>query len=223
MALSLLATSNFDLVLMDVQMPEMDGFTATARIRQSEKSTSRHLPIIAMTAHAMKGDRERCMEAGMDGYVSKPISGELLEAAIAAAMQERRNGAVGAGSAAPAVRNSPASPLAWDIASTLERLGGDEKLLQDVLEIFLQEVPKHLAGLKEALSRGNARDTQEISHTLKGELGYLGIPQVSRRAAELEELGRKSDLRSAERVYQVFEVELSQVLTSVRGAVDKVG
>jgi len=82
-ALSLLAKQDFELVLMDVQMPEMDGLTATGKIRENEKSTGRHLPIIAMTAHAMKGDRERCMEAGMDGYVSKPISGALLEAAIA--------------------------------------------------------------------------------------------------------------------------------------------
>jgi signal transduction histidine kinase/DNA-binding response OmpR family regulator len=85
-ALMLLATQPFDLVLMDVQMPEMDGLTAVGKIRESEQSTSFHLPIIAMTAHAMKGDRERCIAAGMDGYVSKPISGQVLEDAIASAM-----------------------------------------------------------------------------------------------------------------------------------------
>jgi two-component system, sensor histidine kinase and response regulator len=222
-ALSLLATRNFDMVLMDEQMPEMDGLTATKKIRESEKSTTRHLPIIAMTAHAMKGDRERCLEAGMDGYVSKPISGELLEATIAAVMREQQDGDQAAGPSAPEVRSSGASPIDWDTAKTLERLGGDEKLLQEVLEIFLQEVPNHLASLKQAILQGNASDTEEISHTLKGELGYLGIPQVSRRAAELEGLGRNSDLRLAEEVYQVFEVELSQVLNSVRGAVEKVG
>ena len=88
-ALQLLATQPFDLVLMDVQMPEMDGLTAVAKIRESEQSTSFHLPIIAMTAHAMKGDRERCIAAGMDGYVSKPISGQLLEEAIASVIGER--------------------------------------------------------------------------------------------------------------------------------------
>jgi signal transduction histidine kinase/DNA-binding response OmpR family regulator len=85
-ALSLLATQSFDLVLMDIQMPEMDGFTATMRIREDERSTQLHLPIIAMTAHAMKGDRERCITAGMDGYVSKPISGPELEKSIAIAL-----------------------------------------------------------------------------------------------------------------------------------------
>jgi len=87
-ALMLLATQPFDLVLMDVQMPEMDGLTAVGKIRESEQSTSFHLPVIAMTAHAMKGDRERCIAAGMDGYVSKPISGQLLEEAIANATGE---------------------------------------------------------------------------------------------------------------------------------------
>jgi CheY-like chemotaxis protein len=82
-ALSLLAQQPFDLVLMDVQMPEMDGFLATEQIRKMERSTQTHIPIIAMTAHAMKGDRERCLSAGMDGYVSKPINAVELEAAIA--------------------------------------------------------------------------------------------------------------------------------------------
>jgi two-component system sensor histidine kinase/response regulator len=222
-ALSLLAKHNFDLVLMDVQMPEMDGLTATRKIRESEKSTSRHLPIIAMTAHAMKGDRERCMEAGMDDYVSKPISGELLQATIATVMGEHRNGDITAGSTTPEVHTAPGSPVVWDMADMLEKLGGDEKLLQEVLEVFLQEVPKHMSALKKAIITGNASDTEEISHTLKGEIGYLGIPHVSHRAAELEKLGRNSDLRSAGGLYDAFEVELSQVLTSVRGAVEKVG
>jgi two-component system, sensor histidine kinase and response regulator len=88
LALLLLATQPFDLVLMDVQMPEMDGLTAARKIRESEQSTPFHVPIIAMTAHAMKGDRERCIAGGMDGYVSKPISSQLLEEEIASVMAE---------------------------------------------------------------------------------------------------------------------------------------
>ena len=88
LALQMLTTQPIDLVLMDVQMPEMDGLTAARKIRESEQSTPFHLPIIAMTAHAMKGDRERCMDAGMDGYLSKPISGPLLEEAITEVMRE---------------------------------------------------------------------------------------------------------------------------------------
>jgi signal transduction histidine kinase/CheY-like chemotaxis protein/HPt (histidine-containing phosphotransfer) domain-containing protein len=220
-ALSLLAKQDFELVLMDVQMPEMDGLTATGKIREKEKSTARHLPIIAMTAHAMKGDRERCMEAGMDGYVSKPISGALLEAAIADVVGHY-HGSPAAGSSQNETHKPDGSPFAWDMAATLESLGGDEKLLRDVLEVFFMEVPKHMKDLRQAIVDGNASDTQEISHTLKGELGYLGIPEVSRRAAELENLGRKADLPSAQKLYYVFEVELSQVLSSVRSAVEKV-
>jgi CheY-like chemotaxis protein len=90
LALQLLATQPFDLVLMDVQMPEMDGLSAAAKIRESERSTLFHVPIIAMTAHAMKGDRERCIAAGMDGYVSKPISAQVLEIEIASVMREAK-------------------------------------------------------------------------------------------------------------------------------------
>ena len=88
-ALLLLATHRFDLVLMDIQMPEMDGLTATRKIRESEKGTRLHMPIVAMTAHAMKGDRERCLAAGMDGYVSKPVSSQELEEAIAGVLLAR--------------------------------------------------------------------------------------------------------------------------------------
>jgi two-component system, sensor histidine kinase and response regulator len=215
-ALSLLATQPFDLVLMDIQMPEMDGLTATMRIRESEKSTQLHMPIIAMTAHAMKGDRERCLEAGMDGYVSKPISSRQLEEAIASAFHGPRN-------ATPATRTkthdenaTPANVILWDMGKTLEALGGDEKLLHEVVEIFLEEVPKHMAGLRQAITQGNAEAAEMAAHTLKGELGYLGISEVSRKARELEEVAHKSDLQSAASIYTGFEAEISEVLISMR-------
>ena len=107
LALLLLATQPFDLVLMDVQMPEMDGLTAARKIRESEQSTPFHLPIIAMTAHAMKGDRERCIAAGMDGYVSKPISGPLLGEEIASVMGE---GDKTATTSRPNIRKEDATP-----------------------------------------------------------------------------------------------------------------
>ena len=215
-ALSLLATQTFDLVLMDIQMPDMDGLTATKRIRESERSTHLHLPIIAMTAYAMKGDSERCLEAGMDGYVSKPISSRLLEEAIASALG-------GPGAARPATSSktqdehaTAANVIPWDMGKTLERLGGDQKLLHEVIEIFLEEVPKHIASLRQAIAQGNAEATEMAAHTLKGELGYLGISEVSRKARELEEVARKSDLRRAASIFTEFETELSEVLTSMR-------
>jgi two-component system, sensor histidine kinase and response regulator len=215
-ALSLLATQRFDLALMDIQMPQMDGLTATRKIRESEKSTQRHLPIVAMTAHAMKGDRERCIEAGMDGYVSKPISSLLLEEALVGALRSRNDAPIVSSSIARQAAGTPPGTISWDLGNTLERLGGDEKLLHEVLEIFLEEVPNHMAALKNAIVQGNTKAVEEISHTLRGELGYLGVPVVSDRARELEELGRQSDLRRAEELYTLFQSELSHVLNSAR-------
>jgi HPt (histidine-containing phosphotransfer) domain-containing protein len=107
------------------------------------------------------------------------------------------------------------------MGKTLEALGGDEKLLHEVIEIFLEEVPKHMASLRQAIAQGNAEATEMAAHTLKGELGYLGISEVSRKARELEEVARKSDLQSAESIYAGFEAEISEVLISMRGRFDK--
>jgi two-component system, sensor histidine kinase and response regulator len=217
-ALSLLTTQRFDVVLMDVQMPEMDGLTTTRMIRESERGTQVHQPIIALTAHAMKGDRERCIEAGMDGYVTKPIKSQDVEEAITEVLGEgggtepvsRVNATPEATPAPPA-----ASAIAWDMSDTLERLGGDEELFHEVMEIFLVDVPKHLVSLGQAIAMGDADAVERTAHTLKGELGYLGISEVSRKAREMEELGRKPDLRLAASRYSEFEPELSALLISM--------
>jgi two-component system sensor histidine kinase/response regulator len=219
-ALLVLTTHRFDLVLMDVQMPEMDGLTATRKIRESERETQLHLPIIAMTAHAMKGDHERCIEAGMDGYVSKPISSKEVAEAIASILHLR-------GESTPVISleakqtdaTLPTAPsrIVWNMGETLERLGGDEKLFHEVIEIFLDDVPKHMASLGRAIAAGDAEAVEGAAHTLKGELGYLGISEVSQKARELEEFGRNSDLRFAAGLYVRFASELSELLTSMRG------
>jgi len=129
-ALEALETEAFDLVLMDVQMPEMDGFEATAAIREREKKTGHHLPILAMTAHAMQGDRERCLEAGMDGYVSKPVRPKELFEAIEAVMA----GAQGPDGDPP---EEKMREEVLDRAALMDRVGGDAGLLREiVLEYF---------------------------------------------------------------------------------------
>jgi two-component system sensor histidine kinase/response regulator len=218
-ALLLLTTYRFDLVLMDIQMPEMDGLTATRKIRESERETQKHLPIIAMTAHAMKGDRERCIEAGMDGYVSKPISSKEVSGAIAGILRlQGESTPVISLEVKPADARLPAAPnrIVWNMGETLERLGGDEKLFHEVIEIFLDDVPKHMASLGRAVAVGDAEAVEGTAHTLKGALGYLGISEVSQKARELEELGRNSDLRFAAGLYATFASELSELLTSMR-------
>ncbi len=218
-ALLLLTRHRFDLVLMDIQMPEMDGLTTTRKIRESENGTRLHMPIIAMTAHAMKGDRERCLAAGMDGYVSKPVSSQELEETIAGVLLGRGDGeAVSSVLAKPADAGEPKdrSAMVWDMDDTMERLGGDEQLFHEVVEIFLDDVPKHMAALAQAIADGNTEAIERLAHTLKGELGYLGIAEVSRKAREMEELGQKADVRLAASLYETFAPELCELLISMR-------
>jgi len=210
-ALAVLASDSFDLVLMDVQMPGMDGLTATKSIREREKQTGLHLPIIAMTAHAMKGDQELCLAAGMDGYISKPVSGKRIEEAIASLLISEPEVRL-----LPIVKIVPRSLILWDGAKALERLDGDEQLLHEIVQIFLEESPKHLANLKRALTEANAELLERTAHTLKGELSYLGMPTVSQRAHELEQMGRECNLDHAAEVFAIFETEVSTVAANMR-------
>ena len=162
-----------------------------------------------MTAHAMKGDRERCLAAGMDGYVSKPISSQELEEAIAGVLLARDD--------REAVSNLEAKPaksrsvMTWNMDDTLERLGGDQQLFHEIIEIFLDDLPKHMAALGQAITDGNTEAIEQVAHTLKGELGYLGISEVSRKAREMEEFGQTSEVRLAASLYATFEAGTPRV------------
>jgi len=202
-ALAVLSSDSFDLVFMDVQMPEMDGLTATKSIREREKQTGLHLPIVAMTAHAMKGDRELCLEAGMDGYIAKPVSGKRIEEAIARILTSEPPA-----QPFPVVKVVPGSLILWNRAQALERLDGDEKLLHEIVRIFLEESPKQLSNLKQAVTEANAELIERTAHSLKGELSYLGMPAVSQRAHELERMGRHRDLERVSEVLALFEAEV---------------
>ncbi len=217
-ALALLARNPIDLILMDIQMPEMDGFTATRQIRKGELEGQNHIPIVAMTAHNMKGDRERCLDAGMDGYVSKPINGSDLQDAIVSVTR----GKTGVGRAAVTGTWSGELPddhdLDWDPAQTLDRVGGDEELLFEVVEIFLNEAPSALVKLRRALSDKDPEAVERIAHGLKGEIGYLGIRVLSQGIRELEEAGRRRDLSSAGPLLASLEAEIPYVVRAVRQA-----
>jgi two-component system sensor histidine kinase/response regulator len=167
----------------------------------------------------MKGDRERCLAAGMDGYVSKPVSSQELEKTIAGVLLARDDReAVNSLLVKPAARAEPKDPsvMIWDMDDTMERLGGDEQLFHEVVEIFLDDVPKHMAALAQAIADGDTEAIERVAHTLKGELGYLGISEVSRKAREMEEFGRKSDVRLAASLYETFQPELCELLISMR-------
>ncbi len=210
-AVEMFAADRFDLVLMDVQMPEMDGFTATEMIRQMEVHRRTRTPILAVTAHAMQGDRERCLEAGMDGYVTKPLTGRDLAEAMRQFFPEEA--AATAEEMAAAERSVP---VAWDSLETLRRLEGDEVLLAEVVEIFLEEAPRQIAGMKRAIEQGSARTAAEIAHSLKGQLAYFGIAEVSNQARRLEELGREGKLEELAQEYERFADMVEATMETMR-------
>src|SRR5437899_42983 len=204
----------FDVVLMDVQMPEMDGFEATAAIRAREKTTGRHQPIIAMTAHAMKGDKERCLEAGMDGYVSKPVRTKDLFDEIkkhvpsAEAPPTETSAKPPSPEATPPVRESAET---LDRATLMERLEGDAGLLAELVGLFLQDYPRLLTAMREAVARGDAKLLERAAHTLKGAVSNFAAPAATAAALRLEQMGRQANLTQAEEALAALEAELDRL------------
>ncbi len=194
----------FDIVLMDVQMPEMDGFTATARIRELERTAgpgAARLPIIAMTAHAMAGDRERCLAAGMDGYVSKPIDRNELFAAIEKYAPAGAAPAAGSGDTGhdriPAGASGSGQPALLDEAALLANFDGDADVLADLIAMFRTSGPKGVAELKAALARGDSPEVERLAHRLAGTVGTFMAKPAFSDAKQLEMLGKRRDLGSA--------------------------
>src|SRR5687768_11812173 len=145
-ALAILDRETFDLVLMDLQMPVMSGIDATMAIRQRELATGGHIRIVAMTAHAMSGDRDRCLAAGMDGYLSKPVDPRMLFAVV------EQDGASGA------LAQLVAGPIIFDAEALKHRLSGDHNLMIDVIRLFLEDLPMRLAAIHDAVTSGNAEE-----------------------------------------------------------------
>jgi two-component system, sensor histidine kinase and response regulator len=207
--LALLAGGIFDLVFMDVQMPEMDGLQATMAIREQEKVTGVHQPIIAMTALAMKGDRERCIAAGTDGYLSKPISPEQLDEVLDSYAHRRCDD----------IRfktNSNRTPDATvNAAELLRRIDGDRALLAELVKMLREEYPGQLRDARESIARGDAKGLERVGHALKGALDNLSATSASGFAAELESMGRSANLALARPKLMVLEDEMYQVIETL--------
>jgi len=209
-ALAALDTGCFDVVLMDVQMPEMDGFTATGLIREKERATGTHIPIIAMTAHAMKGDREKCLAVGMDGYISKPINPEELYEVIESA---------GTGAKMPARiwEDSPSDEPIIEMSSLLSRVEGDKELLAQLATLFLKEYEESLAAMREAILQQDAGMLAKAAHTLKGAVANFAAPRALDAALRLEAVAQQGSLIGAEQAYRTLEGEIERLKPALEG------
>jgi CheY-like chemotaxis protein len=202
-ALDALARETFDLVLMDVQMPEMGGFEATAAIRAREQTTGRHTRIVAMTAHAMNGDRERCVAAGMDGYLSKPLDPRMLFAAIE-------------DEPPPPTPAAPVTAPTFDRTAALRRLDGDERLLADVINLFLDDCPARLKAIKAAVDARDPDAIRAAAHGLKGAAGNLSATSLFDAAEILERIGAESRLDAAEAAWRRLSMAATETLNRLR-------
>jgi CheY-like chemotaxis protein/HPt (histidine-containing phosphotransfer) domain-containing protein len=184
---------HFDIVLMDIQMPGMDGLEATRVIREEERASGRRIPIVAMTAHAMPGDRERCLEAGMDGYLAKPIRPAELIQEIQRVTQDR----TAAAPRPPAEGETGNMNTLVDSEAALARVGGDSQLLSELAGLFLEEYPRLLAGIDEGIRSGNLDAARSGAHQLKGLLAQFGCEQGRLIAIELEDAAKQGDSDAA--------------------------
>jgi len=211
-AIEKLQNSSFDLILMDVQMPEMDGISATRKIRNL-KSEIRNLPIIAMTAHAMKGDREKCLEAGMDNYVTKPIRPEELFEAIEKLTyrsNDRKKKSL------LSKKNDSLSKNILDLSKAMEVVGGNKELFQEISNIFLETLPGYMAEINEAIAKSDSNALERAAHSLKGSVGNFGANRALEAVYYLEKLGKEGEVRVAANALSRLEAEFSAFTTELK-------
>ena len=234
-ALEALACERFDLVLMDVQMPEMNGLEATAAIRRKEQETGGHVPIIAMTAHAMKGDRERCLEAGMDDYLAKPVEPKAMRTLI------ERWGALAKRDQSPDENTNSCEPVSpthqmkvdtrtapsnnwpvdsqlFDFSSLRDRVENDLDLFAEMIDLYMSSSPLLLKDIESAVADRDGDKINRAAHTLKGVLKNMCATTCAKAALQLETIGRSGDIESADQSLVTLKIELQRlqsVLTEV--------
>ena len=201
-----LAQQPFDLVLMDVQMPEMDGLEATAAIRAQEQDQGGHVPIIAMTAHAMEGDRERCLQAGMDSYLTKPVRPHELFETLASF----RPRGVAVDKGRPEV---PSASDVFDHIALLSHIEGDETLLHELVSLFLEDTPQRLDHLHTALANRDLPALERVAHTLKGSVGNLCAPRAFEAAKRLERGAQMGDVLRVTAALTDLDMEMARLQT----------
>lgn len=211
-AVNALEMIRYDLVLMDVQMPEVDGFEATAMIRQREKKEGTHVPIVAMTAHALKGDRERCLEAGMDDYVSKPIQpkelADALERYLSPARKTEKKETI--------VQVKLVEEEIFNRLALIQRLDGDEEFCDELIEVFLDDCQVQLEKLKKALEEEDAQSLQRQAHTMKGAAANVEAKVIRSIAYQIELAGKEKNIESANSLIAKLESALEDLREILR-------
>jgi len=203
-ALAAMRRQTFDVVLMDIQMPHMDGLETTQAIRAREQDTATRIPIVAMTAHAMQGDRERCLAAGMDGYVTKPVYPTELFEVIASLTAP-----------AASTPETPATPAEesdiLDRKTLWERVAGDAELLREIIELFLADCPERLLELHEALTHQDCTALARAAHRLKGAVGNISANHALAAVRCVETAAREGNVHAAAEALARLEDELARL------------
>ena len=204
-ALERLERETFELVLMDLQMPVMGGLDATVAIRLRERDTGRHVRIVAMTAHALNSDRQRCLDAGMDGYLSKPIDPRMLYSVV----EQQSDGGAG-------LQTAVAGPVTFDEDALRRRLSGDSELMSDVIRVFLEDLPVRLSAIRDAVTGRNAEALRGAAHALKGAAANLSADGLFEASHVLERCGAESRMDAAEGAWRQLSVEATNVIDVLR-------
>ena len=217
-ALDALAKEQFDVVLMDVQMPKMNGLEATRIIRQNEQTTGRHMPIIAMTALAMKGDRERCLEAGMDEYVSKPIQPDQIFQTLDRLLRVEPDHSETQHDNLIAIADSAMLDPAFDEAELLAQVEGSEELMEQLIAMFQKECPPLLIEIGAAIDHRDAKLVNRLSHKIKGSAAIFAANAVVQAAQRLEDMGHADDLSGAVEALADLDRELNRLQEALNAA-----
>jgi CheY-like chemotaxis protein/HPt (histidine-containing phosphotransfer) domain-containing protein len=200
----------FDLVLMDVQMPEMGGLEATEAVREKEKTSGAHLPIVAMTAHAMEGDREKCLRSGMDGYVAKPIDPKSFLRTV------EQYATLGMTVEVPLSASEESAKKCLDAAALLGRFTGNRKLLGSIVKTFREDCPEMMGRIREALKKHDPRAVADAAHALKGSVGNFGATAAFETAREIEKGARQGTLDGTWDKYATLEDDIAQLLPALQ-------
>jgi CheY-like chemotaxis protein len=205
-AVAAVTGQSFDVILMDIQMPEMDGIEATKRIRQLETAISRHTPIVAMTAHAMAGDRERCLAAGMDDYISKPIRPEDLQKVLCAI---ESTGTASASVTKPATVHTH--------GELREICDGDDELVAELIALFRSDTPQLLDVIRAAASTRDARGLAAGAHKLLSSLAAFGATHACEMVRQLEQQGQQAQFERADDRLAELEREIDIIHSCLAG------